>query len=68
MNFFAEFQICGLSFSLLLTPNPEEIFINKRVNIALKVDLLLHFIDGFVKFVEVDFHPKDALLKLHKSV
>ena len=67
MDFLAQLQISSFRFGLLLTSDSEEIFVNQRVDVALKIDLFLDPVHGLVKFFQVDIHPKNALLKLQKD-
>ena len=63
LDLFTELQICGLSLGLLLASDSEEILINKRVDIAFKVDLFLDLVHCLVEFVCVDIDAKNSLLK-----
>ena len=63
VNFLTQPQISSLSLGLLLTSLSEQILVNQRMNIALKVDLLLDFIHSFVKFLQIYVHTKNSLLE-----
>ena len=64
LNFFAELQICSLSFGFLLASDPEEVLIDKRVDVALQIDLFLDLVHCLVQFFRIDFDAENSLLKL----